>query len=265
MLNNSIATFTFTFALLCVVPAIHGDFVVFPVSASDIEGDLNNNYPFNISDPSGTVLQTQRYQQIYEAFEFPQTSIVIDQIAFRPNAFSGQAFESTLANIQVNLSTASADVDSLSLFFETNVGIDDTIVHRGPLSLSSEFVGPRSGPKKFDIIIDLQNPFVFNPLEGNLLMDVRNFEGGLTTSFDAVFDNGDSVSRVGTFINSTVDSPTAEFADTLGLVTRFQYNAQIPEPSALLITGICLLSWFGPCRRNRRQRDVSDSAQQKAG
>ena len=94
----------------------------------------------------------------------------------------------------------------------------------------------------------LSTPFLYNPALGNLLLDVRNFGGGSTTSFDAVFTSGDGVSRVyNSDVNSTTGSP-----DTLGLVTGFII---VPEPGTaalLLVGGGTLLAWFGGCRRRQR-------------
>ena len=78
----------------------------------------------------------------------------------------------------------------------TVVGERRSIVYaRGPLALSSAFTGPTGGPKDFDIVINFTTPFLYNPFLGNLLLDVRNFGGGLTTQFDAQFTAGDAVRR----------------------------------------------------------------------
>jgi len=223
--------------------------VVVPNSAATTEGDTNNSWPFNIAAGG---LPSQRYQQVYAASQFgglPSGGGLITQIVFRPDAFAGQAFTSTLPDIQIDLSTTSATDDGLSSTFANNVGADDTVVFaRGALTLSSAFTGPPNGPKDFDIIITLSTPFLYNPALGNLLLDVRNFGGGSTTSFDAVFTSGDGVSRVyNSDVNSTTGSP-----DTLGLVTGFII---VPEPGTaamLLAGGGTLLAWFGGCRRRQR-------------
>jgi hypothetical protein len=217
--------------------------VVVPNSARTTEGNSNNAYPFNIG-PS----QSQRYQQLYAASQFGGGGL-ITQIVFRPDATFGNAFTSTLPDIQIDLSTTSATDDGLSSTYANNVGADDTVVFaRGPLTLSSAFTGPPNGPKDFDIIITLTTPFFYNPALGNLLLDVRNFGGGSTTQFDAVATTGDGVSRV---FNGDVNSGTGT-TDTLGLVTGFVI---VPEPSSvamLLAGGGMLLAWFGGCRRRQR-------------
>jgi hypothetical protein len=225
--------------------AINPDVVV-PNSARTVEGNINNGYPFDLTQ---TGLSSQRYQQVYAASQFPGAGL-ITQIIFRPDAFAGHAFSSTLSDIQIDLSTTQAADDGLSTTYANNVGADDTIVFaRGPLTLSSAFTGPPNGPKDFDIIITLTHPFFYNPANGNLLMDVRNFGGGITTFFDAVFTTGDGTSRL---YNQNVNGTTGS-TDSAGLVTGFTI---VPEPSTaamLFAGGGTLLAWFVGRRRRQRQ------------
>jgi hypothetical protein len=219
--------------------------VVVPNGNAMVEGNSNNGYPFDLG---GTGLSSQRYQQVYAASQFSGGGM-ITEIAFRPDAISGGAFMSTLPDMQIDLSTTSAPDDGLSTTFANNVGADDTVVFgRGPLMLSSSFTGPPNGPKDFDIIITLTHPFFYNPANGNLLMDVRNFGGGTTTFFDAAGTNGDGSSRL---FNTNVNSGTGS-TDTEALITGFVI---VPEPSsvAMLLTGGgTLLAWFGGRRRRQR-------------
>jgi len=217
--------------------------VVVPNSARTTEGDINNIYPFNI----GEFGSSQRYQQVYAASQFGGGGL-ITQIIFRPDAFAGTAFTSTLPDIQIDLAYSSAPDDGLSTTYANNITAGDTIVFaRGPLTLHSAFTGPPNGPKDFDIVITLTTPFFYNPALGNLLLDVRNFGAGTTTSFDAVLTTGDGVSRL---YNQNVNGTTGS-TDSLGLVTGFNI---VPEPGTamLLVGGGTLLALFGGCRRRRR-------------
>ena len=219
--------------------------VVVPNSARTTEGNTNNGYPFDLGQ---TGLTSQRYQQLYAASQFGSGGL-ITQIIFRPDATSGQAFTSTLSDIQIDLAYSNAPDDGLSTTYANNITAGDTVVFaRGPLTLHSGFTGPPNGPKDFDIIITLTTPFFYNPALGNLLLDVRNFGGGITTFFDAVFTTGDGVSRL---FNQNVNGTTGS-TDTLGLVTGFNI---VPEPGTamLLVGGGTLLAWFGGCRRRQRR------------
>ena len=199
--------------------------IVAPNNLATTEGDASNGFPFNIGDPTivNGGLASQRYQQVYAASEFDTLrglELLITQILFRPDATFGKAFSSVLPNIQINLSTTSAAPNGLSTTFANNVGSDDKVVFSGPLSLSSANSGPAAGPKNFDIVINLMNPFRYNPSVGSLLLDVRNFGGGTTTLFDAQFPST-STSRVYTLASNGVNASKGT-ADSLGLVTAFK-------------------------------------------
>jgi hypothetical protein len=200
--------------------------VVVPGRLATVEGDSNNGFPFNITRFR---LSSQRFQQVFAASEFASLSGPkrITQIAFRPDAYTGNAFSSTIWDIQINLSTTRAAPDGMSWTFAENVGPDDTIVFSGPMSLSSADQGPPEGPKDFDIVIDLQTPFPYDPSAGNLLLDVRNFSAGRTTQFDAEFTFGDPSSRTLSFACGGVNSSVAEFLDTDGLVVQFTISDSI--------------------------------------
>jgi hypothetical protein len=232
---------------------VHAQNVVVPSGATATEGNSNNAFPFDIGDGA-----SMRYQQVYGASDFsavPMGGGFITQIAFRPDADGGAAFSSTLPSIRIDLSTTTAAVDGLGTTFADNVGANDTIVYGGasgaPLSLSSAFTGPAGGPKDFEILVNLTTPFFYNPAAGNLLLDVRNFGGGMTTAFDAVDTLGDSVSRASTNV-SDVNSSSADFTDSLGLVTRFTFQA-VPEPSiwTLLLLGLTITFALKPLLRSR--------------
>ncbi|MSU64131.1 MAG: hypothetical protein EXS31_17350 [Pedosphaera sp.] len=242
--------FRLLWGLACLQLA-HGEMLVSPNSLTGAEGGFNNVAPFGIT-PS--LSSSARYQQVYAASEFSnftQDLFLITQIAFRPDSFRGTAFSSVLPDIQINLSTTTASPENLSATYSVNVGLDDTIVFpRGPLAISSMFVGPKSGPKDFDIVMDLATPFFYQPGVGNLLLDVRNFGAGIATALDAVNVAGDSVSRVSAAsldgVNDTEGRP-----DTLGLVTRFTLVRvpAVPEPGVLSLIAAASFTGFWLKRR----------------
>jgi hypothetical protein len=250
--------------LLSLVTAVLGLLLSWPVKANGvdiavpnnlatIEGNINNVFPFSITGLSNPVVSnSMRYQQVFSVSEFASLLVpnFITHIAFRPDGSFGSAFSSTLSDIQINLSTTSFGPDGLNTTFATNVGADDTVVlNRGPLSLSSAFTGPAGGPKNFDIIIALTTPFIYDPSLGNLLLDVRNFAGGITTAFDAQQSAIDSVSRVTSGFGGSVGSISG-IADTAGLVVQLTIHP-IPEPATLLLLGSGLAG-VGFVRRRKK-------------
>ncbi len=118
-----------------------------------------------------------RHQQVYGSNEFPTGAILIRELRFRPDRVHGSAFTTTVANIQINLSTTRRNPSALSSTYAQNVGSNDTVVFQGSLPLSSQFQGPVNGPKAFDMVVPLSQPFSYDPAGGHLVIDVRNFSG----------------------------------------------------------------------------------------
>ena len=230
---SSTASLACTMVLaLAIVTAAKADLmVVVPNALANTEGNGNNNFPFDSTTP-------MRYQQVYAASQFSGGGGLITQIAFRPDGIVGNPFNVTIGNIQIDLSTTSAVPDALSTTFASNVGPNDTVVYNGALNLSSNDTGPAGGPKAFDITMDLNTPFLYDPALGNLLLDVRNISGlpsGAAGGFDSESLVGDSISRV----YEDIGSATASVADTEGLVTAFTITP-VPEPSALTLLAIAI-------------------------
>lgn len=221
--------------------------VVVPNGLASIEGNSNNGFPFNLG--------AQRYQQVFAASDFASLSEpqLITQIAFRPDGSVGNPFSSTISNVLINLSTTSVAPDGLSTTFANNNGADNTTVFSGSLPLSSADTGSAAGPKDFDIVINLQDPFLYNPSLGNLLLDVKNFSGERTTQFDAQSSGGDSVSRIFS-VTGNVNSSTGRM-DSLGLVTQFttaSVPTPVPEPTSVM--GLLAMSILGAGSRLLRKQ-----------
>ncbi|MFI5178870.1 MAG: PEP-CTERM sorting domain-containing protein, partial [Vicinamibacterales bacterium] len=182
-----------------------------------------NCAPFDCS-PSFSVT---RYQQVYSAAAFGDpTSLlsITDLTFFIFTSFGGGQFGGS--SFAVSLSTTSAPVQALSLTMDDNVGADNVLFWTGTLTGDVEPALTLSG-----------GPFLYDPLAGNLLMDISISGGVAQFVFQGEDDTGALMSRM--FSNGT------SYADEAGLVTQFTYTSQprpaaVPEPAslALLATGL---------------------------
>src|SRR6516165_3791774 len=79
------------------------------------------NYSTNSQVPNageGIFAAVTRHQIVYGASEFPPYPIIINQIQWRPDIYTGgPVTNATIANIQINLSTTTSGADHLSSTF----------------------------------------------------------------------------------------------------------------------------------------------------
>jgi hypothetical protein len=175
-----------------------------------------------------------RYQQVFEAYLFTNAnprSIYITTLQFTgvptPGPFGAGT---TVASMQIDLSTTSESADSLSSVFSENVGPDNVTVF-GPGPCASASCGFPGGNTNTPELVVLDRPLRYNPALGNLLMDVRIFDSrGYIDRLHPIANLAyssptDGVSRVwATNVTATV----ANGADSLGLSTVIQLS---PIPS----------------------------------
>lgn len=225
---------------LVVTAQVASGSVIVPSANTSTAGTTDNRFPF-------LVAAGMRYQQVYASSQF-SGPVTIDEIDFRNGIFVDEAFTSTISNIQISLSTTSTSVDGLSSTFASNTGADNTLVYSGSLTLSSTNAAGPGNTHVFDIAIHLQTPFTYNPANGNLLLDVDNLSGANAAInldfFDAVNTAGDPVSRV--WGTEGQPNATTGTVDTIGLITRFDTVAAVPEPGTILFAGLGmagLLAW----------------------
>ena len=224
-----------------------------PANLADRFGSASSDTPFNrysISTPTENL--SMRYQQVMSPSSFSSEVLKsgwITAVSFRADEGGGRfGWGGTLPDLQVNLSTTTKLPDALSPIFAENIGTESTVVFgRGSVTVQ---MSVRNGPSEattFSILF--QKPFFYDPNQGNLLVDIRNYQavdlnnpGGPNAMLDAVDQKGDGLSRI---FSDDVNSLTASHYDSLGLFCEFNFTP-VPEPTgvALLLIGCaacCLL------------------------
>lgn len=189
--------------------------LVLPNNAAS--NQINNN-------AEGLFVAKLREQVVYGASEFPSYPIMITELRWRPDSIAGGALTNSISNIQVNLSTTVNAADHLNSIFSQNIGTDDTMVFQGGMTAVTSFTALSNGTKAFDIVLPLQNPFLYDSSKGNLLVDVHNFSGGNANLFNN--SSGaipDSVSRI--FNANNVNAASATGIDTGGGSLQIVYEA----------------------------------------
>ena len=167
---------------------------VVPNGNAVVEGNTSNRFPILVN---GGI----RYQQVYNASQFGSFGgkRLITQIAFRPDDMFGAPFNINISDLEVRLSSTAVGDDGLSTIFANNVGGDVQLVYDGAINLSSADVPGPGDTRAFDIVINLQTPFSYDPTTGlNLLLDITNREAGnnnLVIGIDGAATNEDGVSR----------------------------------------------------------------------
>jgi hypothetical protein len=202
--------------------SIFGGPLIAPNDWSTAFGDAGNLFPLFSSKPI-------RYQQVFDASQFSHLNPgggLINRLAFRGHG-PGVPFTGTVPQLQVNLSTTSKSPDGLSSTFADNIGADDRQVFSGPLQTAVTFNGD---PSNFEVVVNFTTPFFYNPSKGNLLLDIRNTQGGVQVppgdqEVDGTSASGDSVSRVYNYGDVTAatagQTGGVDEKDTYGLITKF--------------------------------------------
>lgn len=224
---------TFSIAVVCVFAGgtLSAGMIV-PNANAAAPGNTDNRFPFLVNGG-------MRSQQVFAADQF-SGPIDIGELDLRNGVFVDTPFTSTISDIQIWLSTVSAAPDALSATFANNIGADNTLVYDGSLTLSSTNAPGPGGTHVFDVVINLQNTFSYNPALGNLLLDIKNISGADafvgTNFFDTQNTSGDSMSRV--YGGEGSPDATSGSADTLGLILQFNPPANVPEPSSFALVGL---------------------------
>lgn len=222
------------------------------VSAQEVivPGEFANMSDFSF--PSGFTCSVNpngsRTQTLYPADELVPGTIT----AFATRAFPGSSgyFDVTIPNVTVKMSTTSATPFTLSNVFAENVGPDETTVFQGDLLLIGQ-PPCNTDPCPFAPPAIFQQPFTYNPNQGNLLVEfiIPPCVGGLpgTVTQDAT----DVITSV------FVDDSSANSGElfSIGFISEFTYGGTRPIPTVsewglIAMAGLLGIAGFIYIRRN---------------
>ena len=217
-------------------------------------GSVGNTFaqePFSLESLGIT---SSRQQQVYSASEFSSAMPnggFITQILFRYDDIVGSTATTFLPEVQIDFAVTHRGPDQLSTTFDENIGNSLAVAYpRGGLTLSG-------APGSLSTRITFATPYFYNPTNGNLLLQIQNFQrtpfsnGPIffpASPLDAQNAAGDTVSRVFAYDANAATGT----ADSLGLVTELVFTPVVPEPSTIALTliGICLLCF---CRLRKKR------------
>ena len=209
-------------------------------------GNAQAPTPFNYYGSSGS-----QVQQIYASSFFPGEEL-ISGFSFRayPGAAPSFFFSNTvnISDVVIQLSTTSAGADESgslpSATFADNLGSDATTVYSGALTLSTAATG--IGAQPFDYTVTFSQPFLYDPADGNLLLDVTIPSGAKVSGSGFGFLTFDTVNTIDDGIYSVVNissgSASSGTLSTAGAITSFVVSpVAAPEPS----TWVMMIAGFG--------------------
>ena len=230
------------------------------VLAPGTSGDAQGPAPFNYYGTGGS-----RVQQVYSS-SFFNAPISLTSLSLRaypgaaPSGFTGNTLN--VSNVAINLSTTARGDETgtlLSSTYANNVGSNVSSVFSGPLTLSTKATG--QGTQPFDYTINFQNPFLYDPSMGNLLLDVDvlgttsgNGFGFLT--FDTVNDVNDGIYSVVNLNSGTAATGTLSTAGAITLFSGTAIAGAVPEPAswAMMILGFSVMGFGLRGRRKHAMR-----------
>jgi hypothetical protein len=187
------------------------------------DSGAGNCFPFGCS-------YNAEYQQVYNSGQFSGT-ITITDLEFYNTMYNSSATAMNTGTWTIDLSTTAADSNTISSTYASNIGADNTQVFSGNLSQAWAFGDT--------LEIVLTTPFTYNPLNGNLLMDVVG--SGITQPGGGIYFDVNSTDSAFTRVfcpNGVACSPGS--VDTgYGLVTGFDGGTSgVPEPSTEALFGL---------------------------
>jgi hypothetical protein len=207
--------------------------VVVPNANIAVEGSSFNAWPFDLAYYPAS---SMRYQQIYDEAEVGRAG-VITEIRFRPDQYR-PAFGPNSMDVEIYLGYSANPVAAPSGYFANNIGAGYVKVYDGTLTLSSSATG--GPPHNFDIVVDVDDVFMYNPANGPLLLDIK-----MLSMSDTEYVDADGRGSGQTATTRIFSHPTGSVNDPCGvvnylgptdppygLVTMLCFNGAVPSMAA---------------------------------
>jgi len=183
--------------------------------------------------------ETFRVQYFYEASQFsslPAQHNVMTQLSWRPDGAQEGPIAFTSDRLIMRLSTTTKTLDNIDAVLDNNVTSEPVVVYDGPWNVTSQNTGPAGGPKDFDYTVEFQQPFVYDPAQGNLLVEHTIL--GSSADFFGDFSVSLDVPSRAIWTGEDVNSPTSTGDIWGGAVIELTF---VPEPSsAMLLIGLAI-------------------------
>ena len=207
--------------------------LVSPTGLEKTDGNilfLPANTPFPTPGPVGTP-DGSRTQEVHPSSAFESLGsgpFTISSLAWRPD-ISVNAPTSAEWDLTLSLSTTKTQPNSLSTTFADNYGdAGFAQVFSGPVQFQTDGAPPGVGlPHEFDYVVEFDQPYIYDPQQGNLLVEWMT-PTDLATSWIWV----DADDRTGAFVfDPSAEAEEARFPGAGLFVTQFNI---VPEPSSSL-------------------------------
>ncbi|MFK7742490.1 MAG: hypothetical protein AB8H80_19410, partial [Planctomycetota bacterium] len=194
---------------------------VVPIAVETTEANSSSSYPFGRTTP-------MRVQYLYGASTFGfDGRHRISALNFRTQ--NGVAFPGNSYDLLVTMSSTASPASATSSTFANNHGSDETVVFDGVVNAEPRDASA-SAPGPFVLTIPLDEPFEYNPANGQLVVDFQLRTGASNSlSFDGDFNNSD-VYRLYSVSSSTATSGTVQNFG-LAMALTAEPMPTIPESS----------------------------------
>jgi hypothetical protein len=221
----------FVLCLLLAAPGMAGISVGLPADPG-----TGNCFPFGCQYSD----YGSEYQQVYSNTQF-SSPIAITSLEFFNTQLDLGSTAMNSGTWTISLSTTSADWNTLSTTYASNLGGNNTLVFTGNLVQPWAFGDT--------LQINLSTPFTYDPANGNLLMDIG--VSGISAQGGIIYFDTNGHPRRNAFLGRVYSNGSFTVADYgYGLVTGFNQGGTVtPEPSTLLTLASGIIGLTGLARK----------------